>query len=260
MYERCCAEIVTQTALLTAAVAEADPLAPVPDCPGWTLGQLLRHVGGTHRWAGTVVRTRATEPVSDEQVNDVPPRADDDPAALAAWLTEGAASLAGALRAVGPRERMWTPPPQWNALFWARRMTFETVVHRSDAFGAVGVPYTLDDAVARDGIDEWLGFSTLPQAYESPALMGELLAPGRSLSLRAVPEGAGEWVIDLGGDIPALGSTGEEKPTATVQGTPADLLLLLYLRRSARSEGIEVDGDGRLFADWAERAGHWLRK
>ncbi|WP_433755501.1 maleylpyruvate isomerase N-terminal domain-containing protein [Nocardia sp. CA-135398] len=38
---------------------DADPTLPVPDCPGWKLGQLLRYVGGCHRWIETTVRTRA---------------------------------------------------------------------------------------------------------------------------------------------------------------------------------------------------------
>ena len=103
VHDRYAARIVDQTAQLTFVVEGArSATAPVPGCPGWALAHLLRHVGGAHRWAETVVRTRATEPVSDEQVNDVTPDADDDLAALAAWLTEGAALLADTLRATGP--------------------------------------------------------------------------------------------------------------------------------------------------------------
>ncbi|MGH3999680.1 MAG: SMP-30/gluconolactonase/LRE family protein [Pseudonocardiaceae bacterium] len=36
--------------------------APVHSCTGWNLGQPLRHLGGGHRWADTIVRTRATQP------------------------------------------------------------------------------------------------------------------------------------------------------------------------------------------------------
>jgi len=48
-YQRYCDEIGTQTGLARAAVAGADLTTPVPSCPGWNVGQLLRHLGGAHR-------------------------------------------------------------------------------------------------------------------------------------------------------------------------------------------------------------------
>ncbi|MGW7661593.1 maleylpyruvate isomerase N-terminal domain-containing protein [Streptomyces sp. NPDC054756] len=45
-FEDHCDAIVTQTERLTAQVRGAGLSAPVPTCPGWTLGQLLRHGGG----------------------------------------------------------------------------------------------------------------------------------------------------------------------------------------------------------------------
>lgn len=101
-FERYCAEIVVQTDLLTSCIKGAELTAPVPSCPDWNLGQLLRHLGGGHRWVETIVRTRATQPLPDEQVRAVFGYNDEDPAVLATWLTEGAAQLADTLRAAGP--------------------------------------------------------------------------------------------------------------------------------------------------------------
>ena len=58
-YERLCSEIVAQTDLLRAHIAMegADMTLPVPTCPGWNVGQLVRHLGGGQRWAETIVRT-----------------------------------------------------------------------------------------------------------------------------------------------------------------------------------------------------------
>jgi hypothetical protein len=50
-YERRCDEIVAQTGLLTSTITGADLTVPVPSCPGWNAGQLLRHLGGAQRWA-----------------------------------------------------------------------------------------------------------------------------------------------------------------------------------------------------------------
>ena len=55
-----CSWIVAQTELLVADLPRASLGLPVPSCPGWTLGALLRHIGGGHRWAAEIVRTRAT--------------------------------------------------------------------------------------------------------------------------------------------------------------------------------------------------------
>ncbi|MEU6820754.1 maleylpyruvate isomerase family mycothiol-dependent enzyme [Streptomyces atriruber] len=262
VHDRYADRIIDQTAQLTATIAGADATAPVPGCPGWTLAHLLRHVGGTHRWAETVVRTRATGPVPDEQVNLVTPEADDDVPALSAWLTEGAAQFADTLREAGPEVKVWTVAPGGTPLFWARRMTYETVVHRFDATAAVGGTYTLAADVALDGLEEWLEFSTLPQAYESEAELHALLGPDRTLHFHATdaPEGTGEWLIDLTG-TPITWSHGHKKATTAVRGPLTDLLLLLYLRRSPTpADGIEVLGDEALFADWVQGAGAWLRR
>ncbi|WP_399934499.1 maleylpyruvate isomerase family mycothiol-dependent enzyme [Streptomyces kanamyceticus] len=262
VYDRYVTRITDQTAQLVAALDGADAAAPVPGCPGWTLAHLLRHVAGTHGWAETVVRTRATGPVPDHGVDDVTPGADDDITTLTARLTAGAARLVETLREAGPDVTVWTPAPGGTPLFWARRMTYETVVHRFDATAAVGGTYTLDADVALDGLDEWLEFSTLPQAYPSQAEYRALLGPGRSLHFHATdaPEGAGEWFIDLA-EAPITVSHIHKKAGTAVRGPLTDLLLLLYQRRSpTAADGIEVLGDEGLFAAWLDGAGHWLRR
>jgi hypothetical protein len=45
-FDRYRTEIVAQTDLVRSTAAGAEPTAPVPTCPGWNLGQLLRHLGG----------------------------------------------------------------------------------------------------------------------------------------------------------------------------------------------------------------------
>ncbi|MGH4014867.1 MAG: maleylpyruvate isomerase N-terminal domain-containing protein [Pseudonocardiaceae bacterium] len=48
-YDRFCSEIVAQTDLLRSCIEGADLTVPVPSCPGWNVGQLLRHLGGGQR-------------------------------------------------------------------------------------------------------------------------------------------------------------------------------------------------------------------
>lgn len=281
-YERYCGELLTQTDLLRSCVAGADMRAPVPGCPGWNLSQLLRHVGAAYRWAETAVRTRATDAVPHGLVDDVAGYADEKAEVLDAWLAEGASRLAGTLRAAGPGTPVWTPGPGGTALFWARRMLHETVVHRADAARAAGAGYALGEDVALDAVDEWMGFGSVPEVVEPRAGAPALLGPGRTLhfhatgtaaegssgaasgtaadgSSGAAPGAAAEWLVDLTGDAVVCRRAHEEAAVA-VRAPLTDLVLLLYRRRTAADDGIEVHGDAALLDLWLERSGFWLRE
>ena len=64
-FDRHCAEVITQTTLLTEYLDGADLGQPAPTCPGWNVSQLLRHVDGGLRWATEIVGTRATELIQE---------------------------------------------------------------------------------------------------------------------------------------------------------------------------------------------------
>ncbi|MFF0220010.1 maleylpyruvate isomerase N-terminal domain-containing protein [Streptomyces vinaceus] len=48
-------------ARLAAVLDEGDVAAPVATCPGWTLGDLTRHVGFVQRWCTVLLRRRVQE-------------------------------------------------------------------------------------------------------------------------------------------------------------------------------------------------------
>jgi uncharacterized protein (TIGR03083 family) len=253
-YDRYCDEIVTQAGLLRAAIEGADLTAPVPSCPGWNAGQLVRHVGGAHRWAAEAVRRRVAEPFT-EQFRDLSEFTSEDPAVAGPWLAEGAAALAAVLREAGPGAPMWTPVPGGSTDFYARRFTHETAVHRADGTLALGRPYLLDPVMAIDGIDEWMELGSLPMHFDMHPQMRELIGPGRTVHLHATdtaPEAAAEWVVDLTGEQIAW-RRAHEKAAVAVRGPLTDLLLLVYKRRPARGAGIEVLGDAGLLDFWLER-------
>ncbi|MFH0519974.1 maleylpyruvate isomerase family mycothiol-dependent enzyme [Streptomyces sp. M41] len=257
-FERYCDEIVSQTELLTAHVRGADMNAPVHSCPGWNLGQLLRHVGGDHRWSEKIVRTRATAPVPGGLVDDVPAHTEEDESSLVPWLVEGAEALSAALRAAGPDAQAWNPSEDRPAAvaFWARRMTYETVVHRADAAHTTAAEFALDTGLAVDAVEEWLEYSTFPEAHEPRPDLPDLLAPDRTLGFQA--PGAGCWLVDLTGERPvwrpgADGATATA--TATARGPVTDLLLYFY-RRPAPA--VDTQGDQDLLDLWRTRAGFWL--
>ncbi|MEU6798617.1 maleylpyruvate isomerase family mycothiol-dependent enzyme, partial [Nonomuraea wenchangensis] len=113
-----------------------DLSAPVPSCPGWTMGELVTHVGQTHRWAVHVLRDRVQERIWSRQVpSGLPEGRGGD----AAWLRAGAAELVRTLRETDPDMPVWTWGPDRRAAWWPRRMAYELVVHRVDAELALGV-------------------------------------------------------------------------------------------------------------------------
>lgn len=243
-YDRHCTEIVTQTELLTTGVAGTDLRAPVPSCPGWSLGNLVRHIGGGHRWAEEVVRTRSAEWMPDDQVRRLD--GDDSAGLPVAWLVEGATRFAGTLRAAGPDAELWVPFGRGTTSFWARRFAHETVIHRADATLAAGTEFVLDPDVAIDAFDEWMELDSHPLHFEITPRKRELLAPGRTLAFEA--PGA-SWFVDLTGDV-IRWRRGKSEAAVTVRGPLTDLLLLLYQRKPLDGDGVEIHGDRRLLELW----------
>ncbi|WP_328752593.1 maleylpyruvate isomerase family mycothiol-dependent enzyme [Streptomyces sp. NBC_00285] len=255
-FEDYCDAIVAQTELLADHTKGADPTAPVPTCPGWHLGRLLRHVGGDHRWAADIVETRATEPIDDGMVNDPAGYTYLDDSAVGDWLVKGAGQLAGILRDAGPDTPVWTPADgqvvEQSVMFWARRMTYETLLHRADAALATGAQFAVEERLAVDAVEEWLEFSTVPEAYEPVPDEPDLLGPGRALLFDAGT--AGQWLLDLTGQRPQW-RRGSGEATVTVRGPVTDLLLFLYARPAP---GVGTRGDSELLDLWLRRTRFWL--
>jgi uncharacterized protein (TIGR03083 family) len=231
-------------------VRSADPAAPVPSCPGWTLTKLVAHVGRVHRWAGANVTSRATESVDLHGVEDtVPP---EDLEGLLAWLITGAEGVVRALREAGPETRVWTWGDEQSAGFWARRMTHETLVHRADAYLAVGADFGLAPELAADGISELLSFIESPKAGERRPAFKELKGDGETLHFHATDDGlgeAGEWLVRRTPDGVAW-EHGHGKGDVAVRGPATDLLLVIYRRLPPAGSRVEVLGDEKLLDHW----------
>jgi uncharacterized protein (TIGR03083 family) len=251
-FERLCAEIPGQSELLRATLAAADPATPVPSCPGWSIGALVRHLAGGQHWAAGIVETRATEPPPDDSFRDVTRDAEPPAAVLADELAASADRLATALRDAGPDAAVWTPLGPGTPHFWARRFAHETVVHRADGTLATGAPFTLEPAVALDALDEWMELGSLPVVCDVHPERRALLGPGRTVHLHATdtpPEAAAEWVVDLTGDRLAW-RRAHEKSAVAVRGPLVELLLVVYGRRTVDDARVDVLGDRGLLDFW----------
>lgn len=233
--------LVEQGQLLAETISDVDHTTPVPACPGWTLRQLVTHVGRGDRWAAAVIDTG--RPV---QFRDVPDgRAPDDPDGIADWLRDGAQLLIDNA-AQDPSREVWTFLGPRPAPWWVRRRLHESTVHRADAATALGVPYVIEPELAADGVSELLALLT-ERKGDGPAP----LASGSSLHLHAT-DSDGEWVI-RGTDAGVTWEHGHVKATTAVRGPTADLLLACSRRLPADHPGIEVLGDPAIWATWWER-------
>lgn len=251
-FERYRAEVVAQAELLARQVRGAEPTTPVPSCPEWTVGQLLRHVGAGLRWAAGVVGTRADGPVPDDDLRVLDAYRDHAVDPLADELAAAAHALSDALGEAGETAAVWTAVPGGTPLFWARRFTNEVLLHRADAALAVGADYAVGPEVAADALDEWLELHSLPVMFEHHPELRELLGPGRTLHLHATDHPDAEWVVDLTGEV-ITWRRAHEKSAVAARGPLVELLLVVYRRKDPG--GLDVVGDRELLDFWLDRVG-----
>jgi uncharacterized protein (TIGR03083 family) len=130
-----------------AVVASADPGAPVTHCPGWSVRDLVVHLGGVHQWAAHAVTAGTPD------LEPTPP-AQDEPD-LAGWYAQQAAHLLDVLAATPPAAPAWTlDAADRTSGFWRRRQVHEVAMHTWDAEEAVGRPTPYDPVLAWDGVLE----------------------------------------------------------------------------------------------------------
>ncbi|MFF4953175.1 maleylpyruvate isomerase family mycothiol-dependent enzyme [Streptomyces chattanoogensis] len=253
------AAVATETAKFISVLNGADLATPVPTCPDWTLADLVKHTGSVQRWFSTLLHARIQSPPQSREVDlRLPTRTDGYPG----WLDESAAVAADAFAATDPDLPMWAWGADQHARFWARRMLFETLVHRADAELALGLRPAIDRTLAVDGIDEFL--VNLPFATFFAPKVANLRGTGQTILFRTNDANAA-WLVTLrpdGFDITpadAPADTTADATThigadttadATVQASAADLLLLLYGRRQHTSDTVEYKGDQDLLLRW----------
>ncbi|HZE41478.1 MAG TPA: maleylpyruvate isomerase family mycothiol-dependent enzyme [Stackebrandtia sp.] len=245
-FNRHCIEIVHQTELLTHDVSGADLRAPVPSCPDWTLGMLLRHIGFGHRWAEETVRTRSVEMLPDDKLRKLD--GDDSTPPPLDWLMRGARRYADTLLEAGPGSPAWGPFDDKTAAFLARRFANETLMHRADATLAAGTPFVASAEAAVEGIDEWMDLDVVPLHFAINPARRELLGPGRTIAFDATDTDA-SWFLDLTGDL-ITWRRGPGDAAVRLRGPVTDLLLRIYQRRSIEESAIEVTGDTALLELW----------
>lgn len=227
--------IEERTAAFCDAIASAPDLdAPVPSCPGWTLYDLVQHLGdGRRKWAEIVAAGPADAPPVRTPVTA--PRED-----LVAWMTESSRLLVEALEESGPDRGCWA----WWSDFQSPRTTGtaarhqlqEIAVHTYDAQLTIGAPQPLPSEVALDGVHEFQTTcvaTTSPWPHE-PAIVDYHATEGHSWRVALDTEGA--RVIE----------DGEGAADASLTGTASDLVLSFYCRKP--TSALQPKGDEQVFA------------
>ncbi|HEX3588487.1 MAG TPA: maleylpyruvate isomerase family mycothiol-dependent enzyme [Pseudonocardiaceae bacterium] len=237
--------LVDQNAQLAALLRDADWSTPVPTCPGWTLTQLMRHVGRGDRWAAQIIADRVDSSLDPRLVRDGKPPAD-DPGALR-WLADSPRTLLDAVRDVGADTEVSTFLGPRRASWWIRRRLHEATIHRADAAFALDTGYGLSADLAADGISEWLDRLVVEQSLGRPAV----LPSGTRLVLRAT-DSTDVWTVAG----TAAGITVTDEPAdgdVRLEGPAADLLLALVRRRAVADTSIQLEGTPGLWHDWLDR-------
>ena len=236
--------IVRDSAEIVAAARDGARDAPVPSCPGWSVADLVVHLGNVQRWAAAMVSTLALERIDRSAMNEEP-SAD----ARLPWFEAASALLVKTLAAADPSAPVWTFTPDHTVRFWFRRQAHEAAVHRWDAEHALGRRAPIDAALATDGIAEWLDLSTARAA-------ARLVGRGETVHLHCTDTestdgtgiddtgpNAGEWLVSLTPDGPTVDPV-HAKGDVAARGTASDLDLFLWGRVDA--DALEVFGDAGL--------------
>ena len=240
--------IAAETKAFAAAIASADPAAPVPTCPDWTVADLAWHLTEVHAFWASILSSGALTDDDQEAVEQAkPPRPGDVADTLAMLATETDALVA--VLAERPDERpAWSWFESDQTVGFTRRMqVHEAVMHRIDAQLAAGGEVTpIDGEVAVAGIRHaievmfaWWG--TLPGFTFTPqggAVAFDVSDPGVTLLVQP-----GRWRgVGQSGtsyDEPGVVLTRQGDPVATFSGSAEDLDRWLW----GRGDEPSADGD-----------------
>ncbi|MQA09308.1 MAG: maleylpyruvate isomerase family mycothiol-dependent enzyme [Pseudonocardiaceae bacterium] len=215
--------------LLVATAHGGQPDALVPECPGLTLGDTVRHVGSVYRAVLSWIR----EQDRPEHWQRAPAQGQSREDYFRAGLDE----LARELRSHDPDEHCetWWPADKSYG-FWRRRVAHETTIHRTDVERAARLPEReIADDVAVDGIDEvlqlWLGYR-----------LGRIGVSGNRSGTVAVRTEGHRWLVRTEPWATAVWRAEAEEPSeGEVSAAPMDLYLWLWGRRG--NQAVRIDGD-----------------
>ena len=235
------AAIRRESELFHATALVADAAIGVPSCPGWTIADLVWHLGEVQWFWATVIEQRATDP---DDVEKAKPSRPADCGELMAWGRSQAARLVRVLESTPDDEKVWTwalDDADHSVAFIRRHQVQEAAVHRWDVQSASTqtAPDAIASDAASDSIDEFLHVS-LPWSVRPDKPL-----PG-TVHLHCT-DTTGEWFIHQDGRVEPIHAKGD----VAIRGSASDLLLGLYER--VPIDALELIGDTALARQLIER-------
>ena len=223
---------------------ELDRGAAIPWSDRWTVGTVARHVAGTHHVVADIVRGRPHADFGLFGQLQTPPK---DSPEFVEWFRSGTAALVEQLSNVPADEECWSWfPPGRHVGWWARRMAFEAVVHRSDTDVAQGRELSVASDVAADGVDEFLDVFVAASRATHNAPAGPTLSVGCS-------DRSERWWLDLSVQGERIVSREPREASLRIYGTAEQLLLFLWGRvQASGTPGVEVSGNVTEMVRWSE--------
>jgi uncharacterized protein (TIGR03083 family) len=223
---------------------ERDRSAPVPWSDRWTVGTVARHVAGTHHVVAEVIRGRPDADFSLFATLETPAK---DSPEFVEWFRSGTSSLLEQLSTVPADDECWSWfAPGHRVGWWARRMAFEAIVHRSDTDAAGGQAFSTAADIAADGVDEFLDVfvEASRAANDAPA--------GPTMSFECTDR-SDRWWLDLSQRGARVLSRESRSASVQIRGAAAQLLLLVWGRVPVSvAAGVEVSGDLKWLDRWSE--------
>lgn len=205
----------------------------VPTCPDWVLRDLIRHLGGVHRWAGQHIRDQRTSILRVEDFEQlVGPWPSDRE--LVGWYRGELGLLIESLRAAPVDIACATFLKSATPLsHWARRQAHETAIHRADVESIIGAPSPVATEFAVDGIDELVD-CFVPRPFmklrsKDPVTLG--IAPDDSDRF---------WALSIS-EEPVRIITERRACDCLIEGGASDIYLALWNRSDDR--GLRISGN-----------------
>ncbi len=212
----------------------------VPNCPEWSLADLLDHLAHVHNFWATQLEA-ASETPTEPSEPEVPPGAAVE--SRATMLEAATERLLANLRQAPPERVCWNWSGKDQTAAWvARRMALETAVHRADAEQALGLTARVEAVLAVDGIDERIDVHLACDVPEVPDA-----ALGGSLCL-ACSDVDQAWVVEVGGGRLEW-REGRGPADAVLVGSASDLYLFTWNRIGV--EALSLTGRRDVADAWA---------
>lgn len=229
--------VLAEESAAVADLADGHLDLAVPTCPGWTVSDLIGHLGGVYGWAAAAALGGGARP----------PRPAPGPSASSArlsWFRDQRQVLLDALGGLDAGAPCWSFVGPTTATWWRRRQVHESAIHRYDVHAALGDVHSIDATVATDGIDELL-------TVFLPGFRAYRVVAGLEGTLHFhCSDADGEWTVDLTGPEVVVRREHAAADT-TLRGPASTLFLWAWNRVPLDRAGLEVLGRAEVAAAWA---------